>query len=227
MKRNLLLGAVFTSATLLIQPASIALAQGPGAAGPGAAGPAGQSPTTRSTMPSQTAGTPGTMGQTTPDAGGAASGAAKAPDQKFVKEAAQGGLLEVELGKVASQKASSESVKQFGQKMVDDHSKANDQLKEAAGKDNIPVPTALDSKHQARIDKLSKLSGDAFDKAYVKDQLKDHEADVKQFQAEAQNGTDPNVKAFASTTLPILQQHLDMVKNLSKSTKDEGKSKGQ
>lgn len=225
MKRNLLLGVAFASATLLIQPANIAFAQGPGAAGP--AGQTPSTPTTPSTMPGQTGGTPGTMGQTAPDAGGAAGAAAKAPDQKFVKEAAQGGLLEVELGKVASQKASSESVKQFGQKMVDDHTKANDQLKQAASKDNVPVPDTLDAKHQARIDKLSKLSGDAFDKAYVKDQLKDHETDVKQFQAEAQNGTDPDVKAFASSTLPILQQHLEMVKNLSKSTKDEGKSKGQ
>ena len=149
-------------------------------------------------------------------------------DNKFAKEAALGGMTEVELGKVAVQKSTNPDVKQFAQKMIDDHTKANDQLKEAAGKANIQIPDSLDSKHQSRIDKLSKLSGEAFDKAYVKDQLKDHETDVKEFQAESQNGTNPEVKTFASNTLPTLQQHLDMVKNLNKSEKSMAKNtKGQ
>jgi len=132
-----------------------------------------------------------------------------------------GGLTEVELGKVAAQKGASDGVKQFGQKMVDDHTKANDQLKEIATKENMEMPTTLDSKHQSRVDKLSKLSGAAFDKAYMKDQLKDHEQDVKEFQMEAQNGHDPNIKQFATTTLPVLQEHLNMVKDLSKNGKSE------
>jgi putative membrane protein len=144
-------------------------------------------------------------------------------DKKFVKDAALGGLTEVELGKLAAQKASRDDVKQFGQKMVDDHTKANDQLKEMASKDGVTVPDALDAKHQARVEKLSKLSGPEFDKAYVKDQLKDHETDVKQFQTEAQNGTDPNIKNFASSTLPTLQEHLTMVKSLSQSEKNASK----
>ena len=139
---------------------------------------------------------------------------AKADDKKFVKEAALGGMTEVELGKVATQKGASDGVKQFGQKMVDDHTKANDQLKEIASKDNLEIPVSLDPKHQARIDKMSKLSGPEFDKAYIKDQLKDHEQDVSEFQKEAQNGTDPNVKQFAASTLPTLQEHLNMVKQL-------------
>lgn len=147
------------------------------------------------------------------------AGSSKVDDKKFVKEAALGGMTEVELGKLATQKASSDAVKQFGQKMVDDHTKANDTLKQVASKENISLPDTLDSKHQSRIDKLSKLSGDSFDKAYVKDQLKDHENDVREFQAESQSGTDPNIKAFASTTLPTLQQHLDLVKGLHNSTK--------
>lgn len=144
-------------------------------------------------------------------------------DKKFVKDAAEGGLTEVELGKLALQKSSSDDVKQFAQKMVDDHSKANDQLKQVADQDKIDVPAAIDSKHQSRIDKLSKLSGDQFDKAYIKDQLKDHETDVHEFQLEANSGTDPNVKSFASTTLPTIQQHLDLVKNLNKSEKGKAK----
>ena len=130
-------------------------------------------------------------------------------------------MAEVELGKLATQKASRDDIKQFGQKIVDDHTKANDQLKEVATKENIPIPDALDSKHQARIDKLSKLSGEDFDKAFVKDQLKDHQAEVRDFSAEAQSGTDANVKTFASNVLPTLQQHLEQVKDLNKSEKNK------
>ncbi len=138
----------------------------------------------------------------------------KVDDKKFVKDAALGGMTEVELGKIAAQKGASDGVKQFGQKMVDDHTKANDQLKELASKDKLEIPDSLDAKHQSRVDKLSKLSGPQFDKAYIKDQLKDHEKDVSEFQNEAQNGADPNVKQFAATTLPTLQEHLKMVKEL-------------
>jgi putative membrane protein len=143
----------------------------------------------------------------------------KVDDKKFVKDAALGGMAEVELGKLATQKASSEDVKQFGQKMVDDHTKANDQLKEVASKENITIPDSLDSKHQSRIDKLSKLSGPDFDKAYVKDQVKDHEKDVSEFKSEADNGSDPNIKQFASSTLPTLQEHLNIAKGLNKKEK--------
>jgi putative membrane protein len=141
----------------------------------------------------------------------------KVDDKTFVKQAAIGGLTEVELGKVAIQKASSDAVKQFGQKMVDDHSKANDQLKEAATKAGFEVPAAPDSKHQGRINKLSKLSGTEFDRAYIKDQLKDHKEDVKKFQQEAQGGTNPAIKNFASQTLPTLQRHLQMAQRLKDS----------
>lgn len=144
-------------------------------------------------------------------------------DKKFLKDAAQGGMAEVELGKLAAQKATSPDVKQFGQKMVDDHTKANDQLKELASKESVSIPDGLDSKHQSRIDKLSKLSGPQFDKAYMKDQLRDHEQDVQEFKSEAQYGTDPNIKQFATQTLPVLQQHLELAKNVDKTTKKEGK----
>jgi putative membrane protein len=117
-------------------------------------------------------------------------------DKKFLKGAALGGMTEVELGKLAAQKATSDDIKQFGQKLVEDHTKANTELKEVASKDNIPIPDTLDSKHQSRIEKLSKLSGEQFDKAYVKDQVKDHQADIKDFKDEAQNGNDPQCKGI-------------------------------
>jgi len=140
-------------------------------------------------------------------------------DKAFVRDAAEGGMTEVELGKLAQDKATSDAVKQFGQKMVDDHTKANDELKKVAGAESITIPEKLDSKHQARVDKLAKLSGDEFDRAYVKDQLKDHEQDVHEFSEEAQSGSDAAVKNFASQTLPTIQQHLAMVKDLNKTTK--------
>jgi putative membrane protein len=143
----------------------------------------------------------------------------KVDDKKFVKDSALGGLTEVELGKLAAEKGSTDAVKQFGQRMVSDHSKANAQLKEAAGKSNIDVPAALDSKHQSRVDKLAKLSGPEFDKAYIKDQVKDHKHDIDDFKSEAQNGSDPNVKQFAMATLPTLEEHLNAVKDLNKTMK--------
>jgi putative membrane protein len=188
-----------------------AFAQNPGGQEPGG-------PTT--TQPSQPGGPgagPGMApGGTTPmDQGG--TQAPRWDDKKFAKEAAIGGLAEVELGKLAQQKASSDAVKQFAQKMVDDHSKANEELKQVASKEGLDLPTALDKKHQSRLDKMSKLSGADFDKAYIKDQLKDHKEDVSKFKDEASKGTVPGVKDFASKTLPTLEQHLQMVKDLHKS----------
>ena len=102
---------------------------------------------------------------------------------------------------------------------MDDHTKAVEELKQIAGKESVPVPESLDSKHRSRVDKLSKLSGADFDRAYVKDQVKDHQQDVKEFQLEAENGTDMNVKSYAAKTLPTLQQHLEMAKNLNSQVK--------
>lgn len=131
-----------------------------------------------------------------------------AADKKFVKEAAQGGMAEVELGQLAVQKASSDDVKKFGQRMVDDHSKANDKLKEVASKEGITLPQGPDAKDQAIKDRLSKLSGEQFDKAYMRDMVKDHKKDVAAFQNESNAGKDTDVKTFASETLPTLQDHL-------------------
>jgi putative membrane protein len=152
-------------------------------------------------------------------AGMSISGFAQTPasmaDQKFVKEAAVGGLAEVEMGKLAKDKGASDSVKQFGQKMVDDHSAVNEELKSLAKQKNIDVPTALDAKHQATVDRLSKLSGAAFDRAYSTEMVKDHEMDVKEFQKESTSASDADVKNFASKNLPTLQEHLKMARDMS------------
>jgi len=206
MQKSRILPIAFTSAAFLVQFGQIARAQTPSSQQPPMSEQPGQG-TSR-------AGTPTTMPETVP---------VKVDDKKFLRDAALGGMTEVELGKLAAQKASNDAVKQFGQKMVDDHAKANEMLKQVATKENIDVPNALDSKHQSRIDKLSKLSGPAFDKAYAKDQVKDHEQDVNDFQSEAKNGSDPNTQQFAANILPTLQEHLQLAKNLNKTAKNEGK----
>jgi putative membrane protein len=142
----------------------------------------------------------------------------------FVKEAAVGGMAEVDLGKLAKDKGSSDTVKQFGQKMVDDHTKINDDLKTLAKKKNIDLPTALDAKHQAVVDRLSKLSGAEFDRAYSTEMVKDHTEDVKEFQKQANSATDPDVKSFASNNLPTLQEHLKEARNMSKAKPSSGAS---
>jgi len=138
-----------------------------------------------------------------------------AADQTFVKKAAQGGMAEVELGKLATQKASSEEVKKFGQRMVDDHTKANDQLKQIAGNKGVTLPTDLDSKDQALKDRLSKLDGEKFDQAYMKNMVRDHTKDVSEFRKESTSGKDSDLKSFASQTLPTLEDHLKEAKNIA------------
>jgi putative membrane protein len=130
----------------------------------------------------------------------------------FWSEAAIGGMTEVELGKLAAQKAKNAEVKKFAQMMVTDHSKANDELKSLAQKKNITLPTQLDSAHQSDIQALQSESADNFDKEYVDMMVEDHEKDVAFFQRQASTGTDPDAKAFAAKTLPVLQKHLDAIK---------------
>ena len=148
-------------------------------------------------------------------ASSAGSSQLSAADQKFVKKAAQGGMAEVELGKLATQKASSDDVKKFGQRMVDDHTKANDQLKQIAGNKGISLPTDLDAKDQALKDRLSKLEGEQFDRAYMKNMVRDHTKDVSEFRKESTSAKDSDLKNFASQTLPTLEDHLKEAKNIA------------
>jgi len=128
----------------------------------------------------------------------------------FVREAAIGGMAEVELGQLASGKASNAEVKQFAQRMVTDHGKANTELKSLAEKKGFAVPTEIDAKHKQTMDKLAKLSGPAFDRAYMEEMRKDHKKDVNEFKQQSMKGSDPDLKAWAATTLPTLQEHMQM-----------------
>ena len=140
----------------------------------------------------------------------AAGAAGQSRDAAFAKKAAKGGMMEVEMGRMAAEKASNPDVKQFGQRMVDDHSKANDELKGIASGKKLTLPASVDAAGKAKMDKMSKLSGAAFDKAYMADMVKDHKQDVAEFRKEAKSGKDADIKGFASKTLPTLEEHLKM-----------------
>ena len=148
------------------------------------------------------------------DQAGAAMSVSNA-DRKFAMTAAMDGMTEVELGRLATERGASDAVKQFGQRMVDDHSKANDELKQWATTAGVTLPTALDAKHQAMVTKMSGLSGAAFDKAYAQAMVKDHTKAVQLFQREADRGMDSGLKSFASSKLPTLREHLEMARALN------------
>lgn len=143
------------------------------------------------------------------------------PDQAFMNKAAQGGMAEVKLGNLAKEHAQSQAVKDFGQRMVDDHTKANDELKSLASKKNVTLPTDIDAKDQAVYDRLSKLNGAAFDKAYMRDMVSDHHTDVNEFHHEATSGKDPDVKTWAGKTLTTLQEHLKQAREDERKVRSE------
>jgi len=131
--------------------------------------------------------------------------------KEFLTEAAQGGIAEVELGKIAVTKATSPDVKKFAQMMIDDHTRANNDLKTIAQKKGVQVPAETDSNHKATIDDLRSLVGAEFDKEYVEDMYNDHKHDVAEFEEQSESASDSDVKAFAAKTLPVLRKHLEAI----------------
>lgn len=155
-------------------------------------------------------------------AGARAAKAKAGADQGFVTRAARGGLAEVQLGDLAKDKASSPEVKQFAERMVTDHSRANDELKALAQSKNITLPSTLSMKDQALKDRLSKLSGEQFDRAYMRAMVRDHTKDVNEFRRESKSAKDPDVKAFAAKTLPTLEDHLKLAHQDAKAVATSG-----
>lgn len=141
--------------------------------------------------------------------------AAQTEDAKFATEAASGGLAEVELGKLAEQKASDAKVKAFGAMMVKDHSKANEELKALAAKKNIALPTAPAEEKQKKMQEISAKTGADFDKAYVEEMLADHKKDVTLFEEASNKVQDPEMKQFIDKTLPVLRTHLDHIQKIA------------
>ena len=144
-------------------------------------------------------------------------GANSNPDADFYKRSAQGGIAEVELGNLAQQKSSNQSVKDFGAMMVKDHSAANEKLKAIADPKDISLPTRASVGQMATKAKLEVLSGEAFDKSYIKGMIKDHQQDIAMFKKEAASGQDRDAKAYAKATLPTLELHLKTIRSIAAS----------
>jgi putative membrane protein len=145
-----------------------------------------------------------------------------AADRRFVQMAAESGISEVQASQLAESKSESSAVKDFAARMISDHSKANQQLMQIAGTRNISIPSGPDTADTVTLQKLQALSGTQFNHWYIRTQVQDHVKAVALFKTEAANGMDPQLKQFAQQTLPILQMHLKMARNLSGHTGAQG-----
>jgi putative membrane protein len=138
------------------------------------------------------------------------------PDHAFVQQMAMGGLTEVELGELATKKGAHANVKSFGQKMVTEHGKANAELKSLAASKQISLPTSVGDENKATIDRLSKLSGAAFDKAYATNMVEKHQKTLDTLKRESMSGKDEQVKAWAAKTTSAVEEHLKMARDLDR-----------
>jgi putative membrane protein len=135
-------------------------------------------------------------------------------DNEFVMKAASGGMYEVEAGKLAKDRAANADVKKFGEKMVADHTKAGDELKDLAKELGIPLSGKVSEEHQKHLDRLKDLRGADFDLAYMKQQVEGHEKMAKMFEKAAKEGKDARLRQWAEKTLPTVKDHLDMAKKI-------------
>jgi putative membrane protein len=149
-----------------------------------------------------------------------------AADAKFMKKVALDGKAEVELGRLAAERGASDAVKQFGQRMVTDHTKAADELAKLAQDKGVELPAGVDAKHKRLHDRMAKLSGAEFDREYMRQMVRDHDADVKEFQREADRARDPDVKAWAAKTLPTLKEHQQQAHQMQASVNGKPRSEG-
>jgi len=179
---------------------SMAIAQAPqGSPGPESQAPGGQSPSMDPQMN-------GMQGANQPNP----------MDRMFVSKAMQGSMAEVQLAQMTLQKSSNDQVKQFAQRMIDDHTKLNEQMKPVAEQVGVTAPDQISKNDRKTIAKLQGLSGSAYDKAYIRDMVKDHKQDLSQFQTEASSGQDQTVKDAANQGSKVIAQHLQMAQQLAK-----------
>ena len=146
-------------------------------------------------------------------------------DQTFMLNTAKASMAEVELGKLAAQNASSAQVKKFGQKMVDDHTKANEELKALAGSKNVVLPSDVDAQDKATRDKLAAITGEAFDREYMTMMVAGHRKVVDSFRAEANAAGDADLKAWVNKTLPTVEEHLKMAQDTNRAVGTAGVKK--
>ena len=206
--------ATFASAVLLCSVTAVAQSAPGSMQQPGAA-----------QQPGMSQSQPSAMNQS-PDMNATPNGQTSPADKMFVTKALEGGMAEVQLGQLAQQKSNNPDVKQFGQRMVDDHTKLGDQMKSVAQQIGVKVPDAPSKKDQAVMAKLQALNGDAFDKAYMKDMVKDHKMDLNEFKTEAANGSNPAVKDAANQGAQVISQHLQMAEQINGKTNGAMASNG-
>lgn len=137
-------------------------------------------------------------------------------DSDFAVETTSGGMMEVELGKLAQEKAQNERVRNFGKMMVTDHTKVTNELKALAARKNLTLPTTIGQDHQKHIDDLAKLTGAEFDRQYVKLMVNNHKKGIKKFEEVVNDSKDADFRTFAAKTLPTLQKHYDAIQAIDK-----------
>lgn len=142
-------------------------------------------------------------------------------DFKFAVAATRANNAEVEIGQLAAQKATDPAVRQFAERMVRDHTKANQELSQILSQKGVTVPTETSNSEQREVDRLQKYTGAEFDKAYIDHMIREHKKDVKEFEHASQKAEDTDLKAFAANTLPVLQDHLKMAEDLKGNVKAE------
>jgi putative membrane protein len=176
--------------------------------------PAGQSPMQQSpngANPAQPNGMQnGQMSQMAPPDGGT-----QMQDRMFLQKASEGGMAEVQMGQLAARRGNSAEVKQFGQKMVEDHTRLNEQMKPIADTLGVSAPKHLNKADQAEYDKLSGLSGDAFDQEYITDMVKDHRKDLHEFRREETATSNPELKQAVGQAEQVISQHLSMIQGIA------------
>jgi len=172
------------------------------------------------TQPERERVTPSPTVGITPSPTGAASPTASpvaltAPEKEFMANAARGGMLEVQLGNLATQKASSNDVKQFGERMATDHGQLGQKLQQLASNLNVTLPQDLKPEQQAVVSRFEKLTGKAFDRDFMKEMVNDHVKDISEFERAASQATNPDIKQFVSEALPTLRDHLKMAREIA------------
>jgi putative membrane protein len=146
---------------------------------------------------------------------GSAATPLSAADQEFLTKAAQGGKMEIQLGQLAVQKAANEDVKRFAERMAADHSRANQELMRFASQHHVTLPDQMSAEGQKTLDRLSQLSGAAFDREYMSHMVKDHMKDVAEFERASSQAANDDLKNFAATTLPTLREHLEAARKIA------------
>jgi len=167
--------------------------------------------------PSPTVGvTPSPTGTASPYASPTGSPVAlTAPEKEFIANAARGGMLEVQLGNLATQKASNADVKQFGERIATDHSQLGQKLQQLASNLNVTLPQDLKPEQQAIVSRFEKLTGKAFDRDFMKEVVSDHVKTISEFERAASQATNPDIKQFVSEALPTLRDHLKMAREIA------------